>query len=206
MTSLPRYWRQQATPSGGTRLVYAVRGGAALWVLLALALMLFAASIASARWLGWGADLTVAGWLLFILLPGGAALAGVYVLDVLFWRQTQYTLDEGTIDVRVRSLFHGHGTQIARAMVTGVEQAYTPPAQDAATGDPGTWAVLVNYRAIKGHAASLALVGMGSEEESEWLGPLLAQWAKAPLARGFGASVADEANPAELPRSAKLRK
>jgi len=64
----------------------------------------------------------------------------------------------------------------------------------------------VNYRAIEGGVASLALTGRGSEEESEWLGPLLARWARAPLARGFGASVADEADPAELPRSTKLRK
>lgn len=205
MTPLPKYWHREAMPSGGERLVYAVRGGRAFGVLLPLALALLAAGVWGARWLGWGADLTTAGWIFFILGPGGAVLAGVYVLDVLFWRQTRYTLDEGMIDAQVRSVFLRRRTQIARAMITGVEQAYTPPKNNAARGDPGIWAVLVNYRPLEGGTGSLAMDGLGSEEESRWLGPLLATWARVPLARGFGASVADEADPAELPPE-KIRK
>ncbi|QEA11572.1 hypothetical protein [Comamonas flocculans] len=198
---LPEFWRSETTASGSERLIYAVRGGRAFLPLLVLGAGLIGAGVWGAGALGWGADLTVAGWVLFIVAPGGAVLAGVYVLDVLFWRQHSYTFDASMLRVAERSLFFRRESEIARSLVRGVELAYTPPREDAATGDPGRWATLLEYQRPDGESATLALTGMGSEEEAHWLGPLLADWAQVKLARGFGAAVADEADPEELPGS-----
>ncbi len=194
----PLYWTREADGQGGERLCYAVRGGALRGVLIAAGLALVVAGLGGAVWLAWGGGLTLVGWIFLVLVPGGAALAGVYVLDRMLWARAEYVLGQGMIAVRKVSVFGTQSLEIPRSLILGVAQQHTPPGPSAPRGSPGDWVTFVEWRTPEGQRKDLAFEGLHSPQERHWLGPLLAGWAGVPLRSGFSAS-AEEADPAELP-------
>jgi hypothetical protein len=150
------------------------------------------------RWLVEG-DLTIPGYVLLLVVPGGGLLFGLRCLDVALRARTDYTLGLRGLAVRQQSLFGGKAVEILRQAIASVFQRYTPPDSSAPTSSPGTWTTFVSYREGKSaKTKDLALDGLGTPDEARWLGPLLANWAGVTLGRGFDASN-DEADAAELP-------
>lgn len=194
----PQFWTRKPDSQGGERLSYAVRGGAPQAVLMGLGVALVAAGLAGAFWLTWGGGLTVAGWIFLVLVPGGAVLAGAYVLDRALLARTDYVLGNGMIAVQYVSLFGARRLEIPRSLILGLVQQYTPPGQGASAANQGDWVTLVEWRTPEGQRKDLAFEGLHTDQERRWLGPLLAEWARMPIRRGFSAS-AEEADPAELP-------
>ena len=195
---LPRFWTSEADGQGGMRLCYAVRGGALRWAFIVVGIVLVAAGLGGAFWLAWGGGLTIAGWILLVLAPGGAILAGVYVLDRMLWARSEYVLGQGMIAARKVSIFGIRSQEIPRSLILGIGQQYTPPGNSAPAGRDGDWVTFVKWRTPEGKREDFVFDGLHSPQERRWLGPLLAEWAGVPLQRGFSAS-AEEAAPAELP-------
>lgn len=194
----PQFWTREPDSQGGERLSYAVRGGVPQAVLMGLGGALVAAGLAGAFWLTWGGGLTVAGWIFLVLVPGGAVLAGAYVLDRALLARTDYVLGNGMIAVQYVSFFGARRLEIPRSLILGLVQQYTPPGQGASAANQGDWVTLVEWRTPEGQRKDLAFEGLHTDQERRWLGPLLAEWARMPIRRGFSAS-AEEADPAELP-------
>lgn len=194
----PRFWTHSPDGAGRVQLAYAVRGGAVHAVLVAVGALLVAGGCAAAFWLvrGWG--LTAAGWVFLVLAPGGAVLAGVYVLDRMLWMRIEYALGDGVLGAHRVSFFGNARTDIPRSAILGIAQRYSPPHKDAPSGDPGTWTTFVEWRTPEGERRDLAIDGLHSAEERRWLGPLLADWAQVPLTRGHAAGF-EEAPASELP-------
>lgn len=195
----PEFWSKAPGLGGGTVLTYAVRRGPKVLALIALgaAAVLYCGSVIF-RWVTEG-DLTVAGWLFLLIVPGGGLVFGLRCLDVALRARTDYTLGLHGLAARQQSLFGSKAVEIPRQAVASVFQQYTPPDSSAPSSSPGTWATIVSYREGKSATSkNMALDGLGTPEEARWLGPLLADWASVTLGRGFDASN-DEADPAELP-------
>lgn len=194
-----QFWAREPDSQGGERLSYAVRGGSSQAVLMGLGMALVAAGLAGALWLARGGGLTVAGWILLVLVPGGAILGGAYLLDRALWARTDYVLGNGMIAVRHVSLFGTRRLEIPRSLILGLVQQYTPPGHSAPAGSEGDWVTLVEWRTPEGQHKGLVFDGLHTDQERRWLGPLLAEWTRMPIRRGFSAS-AEEADPAELPK------
>jgi hypothetical protein len=194
----PPCWTAERDLSGGTRLTFAVRGGARQWVLVVLGLGLALLGLWGMQWLlaaGEG-ELTVAGWI-FLLVPAAVAAAGAYVLDIALYARTEYFLEVHGFTARRRSLFQNRSTTVPGGAIECIRQHYSPPGPSAPNGDPGSWTTFVSHRA-DGKPVDLALDGLHTPAEAAWLGPLLAQWSDKPLRRGFGPAF-DEADAAGLP-------
>jgi hypothetical protein len=197
-SSPPIFWSVDASSADGVLLTYAIRGGASRWALLSIGGALLLGGLYSLYWLVAGGDLTVAGYV-FLLVPAGVVLAGVYVLDIALLARTTYFLG-GEKFVQLRhSLFGQKSLVIPRRSVQAVTQHYSPPGPSAPSGAEGDWTTFLAYQesGVK-KPNEVALEGMRTPEEARWLGPLLAHWAQVPLDRGFGTEF-DEADPAELP-------
>lgn len=185
--------------AGHTVLTYAVRGGRAGALLVALG----AASVVAGAWgINWmlsGGGVTPAGLVFVVLVPGGLMAFGAHCLDTALWARREYVLSSLGLVAKRHSLRGSKLTmEIGRAAVTGVAQRYTPPGPSSPSGSPGTWTTFVVWQGGNGRMEEFALDGLGSPDEARWLGPLLAKWAGKPLTRGHGAAF-DEADPAELP-------
>ena len=183
----------------GTQLTYAMRG-ARQWVAAAIGGAFLCGGLYAIYWLlalG-GGELTIAGYI-FLLVPGGAAAFGVYALDIGLTARTTYVLGARTLTHARESVFQRKRDEIARGTVTHISQQYSPPGEDAPSGDPGNWTTFVNYK-LPGEKKErdLPIDGLSSEAEARWLGPLLAEWAGVKLKRGHGPAF-EEADPAELP-------
>jgi hypothetical protein len=197
-TSPPRFWSAEPTGPAGTRLTYAVRGGASQLVLIALGAALLAGGLWGTLWLLGAGGLTIAGYV-FLLVPVGVALFGVYVLDIALLARSVYELDAQMFTGRRESVFQRKRTEIPLGAIRHILQQYAPPGNSSPAGAPGTWTTFVSHRALAdGRERDFALDGLHSPEEARWLGPLLAGWAGVPLKRGFGPAL-DEADPQDLP-------
>ena len=195
----PRYW-SRTTSAKGDLLTYAIREGTGFLVLLALAAVAIGGGAWGAYWLAAGGGLTIAGIIFMLMVPGGAIVFGVYSLDAALWRRHEYMLGPGAFEARRLSIFGNKDTSIHRSAITGIQQAYSPPTDSQGRKHPGDWVTFVSYRdGMTGKDSDYALDGMKSKEEAQWLGPLLSEWAKVPLKRGYGAAF-DEADPKELPQ------
>jgi hypothetical protein len=68
----------------------------------------------------------------------------------------------------------------AHSTVTHIEQQYFPPPSNSSAGSSGSWTTFVFFN----HGSELKVrtfEGMGSEQERDWLGPIIAKWANKPL-------------------------
>lgn len=195
----PQYW-SRATSSNGDLLTYAIREGTGFVVLLAIAAVCIGGGAWGIYWLTAGGGLTIAGIIFALLVPGGIIVFGVYSLDAALWRRNQYRLGLNAFEARRTSLFGDKQTAIHRSSITGISQAYSPPTESQGRKHPGDWVTFVSYRdGTSGQDRDYALDGMKTRQEAQWLGPLLSEWAKVPLKRGYGAAY-DEADPKELPQ------
>jgi hypothetical protein len=198
-TSPPQYW-SRATSSKGDVLTYAIREGTGFMVLLAIAAVLIGGGVWAMYWLAAGGGLTIAGIIFMLLVPGSIILAGVYSLDAALWRRHEYLLGPSGLEARRVSLFGAKSLAIHRSSIVAINQAYSPPSASSGNKTPGDWVTFVTYRdGMSGKETDYALDGMTSAEEARWLAPLLCDWAKVPLKRGYGAAF-DEADPKELPK------
>jgi hypothetical protein len=109
----------------------------------------------------------------------------------MLWARTEYAFSPSVMTARKVSIFGVKTQTIPRDFVLGVSQQFTP-------GGRGDWVTFVEWRTLEGQRDDFAFDGMNTLEERDWLGALLAEWAKKPVRRGFSASH-EEANPAELP-------
>ena len=194
----PLFWTVDNSGVEGVQLTYAVRGGFRQLVLLVLGAALVVGGLYGLRWLIAGGDLTAAGYV-FLLVPGGVVLFGVYVLDIALVARTTYLLGSLHFVWTRHSLFGRKSLEIPRHAIEGITQQYSPPGPSDPSGAPGDWTTFVAYQAMGDKKPrDFALVGLKSPEEAAWLGPLLAQWSGTRLHRGFGPAF-KEADPAELP-------
>ncbi len=195
----PRYWSRAISGEGCDVLTYAIRDGAGYFVMLALGAALLLGGVRAIYWITSEGELTVAGVIFLLLIPGGAMLFGVYCLNAALWRRCEYQLGLIAFEARHYSLFGNKRLEIPRQAIEAISQAYVPPGKSAPTDAQGNWVTFVAYRdAAKGKLDEYALDGMHSKEEARWLGQILSKWAKAPLKRGFGEEF-EEADPDELP-------
>ena len=196
--SLPLFWTIDTTGVEGVRLTYAVRGGVKQLALVAFGAALLLGGLYGVYWLMAGGGLTAAGYV-FLLVPGGVALFGVYVLDIALLARTTYLLGSVLFVWTRHSIFGEKSLEIPRGSVKAITQQYSPPGPSAPTGAPGDWTTFVSYHDTStGKPNDFALDGLKTPEEAVWLGPLLAGWGGVELRRGFGPAFA-EADPAELP-------
>jgi hypothetical protein len=145
-----------------------------------------------------GGDLTAAGYV-FLLVPGGVVLFGVYVLDIALLARTTYLLNSVLFVWTRHSLFGDKSLEIPHGSVKAIAQHYSPPGPSSPRGAPGDWTTFVSYHdSVTGKPNDFALDGLKTAEEAAWLGPLLAKWGAVRPQRGFGAAF-EEADPAELP-------
>lgn len=194
----PSCWTVDRTETGAMRLTFAVRGGLKQYALAGLGAVLLLAGFYGVYWMLAGGELTVAGFV-FLLIPAGVALFGVYVLDIALLARTTYVMDSGMLAFRRSSLFGDKSLEIPRQQIKGISQHYSPPGDSQPQGHPGSWATFVSHESVGSRKPTdLALDGLSTPEEARWLGPLLAQWTGIPIQRGFAASY-DEADRAELP-------
>jgi hypothetical protein len=194
----PSCWTAGATDTGAVRLTFAVRGGLKQYLLAALGAALLLGGLYGSWWMLAGGELTLAGFI-FLAIPAGIALFGVYVLDIALLARTTYVLDSGLFAWRRYSIFGNKSLEIPRQQVRGISQQYSPPGRSQPRGHPGNWTTFVSYEVVgTKKARDLAIDGLSTPEEARWLGPVLAKWSGVRLQRGFGASYA-EADPAELP-------
>lgn len=195
----PKYWSRAISGKGGDVLTYAVRGGTGYFVLLALGAISLSGGAWAMYWLGSEGELTVAGVIFMLLIPGGAMLFGVYCFNIALWLRFEYLLGLHAFAAHHYSLFGDTHLEIPRRAIVAINQAYVPPGKSASTATQGDWVTFVAYNnAERGKLDEYALDGWHDKEEARWLGPLLSKWAKVPLKRGFGAEF-DEADPDELP-------
>lgn len=195
----PQYWSMAISGEGGNILTYAVRSGGGYLFLLALGAICLLGGMWAMVWLTSESELTVAGIIFLLLVPGGAMLFGIYCLNIALWLRSEYLLGQFAFVARHFSLFGDKRLEIPRQAIEAISQSYSPPNQSAPTGAPGTWATFVVYRnAGKGKLDDYALDGQDSKEEALWLGQILSKWANVPLKRGFGTEF-EEADPNELP-------
>jgi hypothetical protein len=194
----PPFWTVADTGAGEQRIVYAVRGGMLHLFITSLGVALIAAGGWGMIWLG-GGGLTIAGVVFMLLVPGGAILSGVYCLDRMWWARSEYILSSQMFSARTYSLFGNKHQDIPRSAIRAIVQYYTPPSASASRSHEGEWVSFIRWRdPTRDKAREFAMEGMHSSEERNWLGPLLANWAKVELTRGFSAS-AEEVDPSELP-------
>lgn len=194
----PSCWMVDTPPTGGTRLVFAVRGGIKQVLLVALGAALLLGGLYGLYWMLTEGELTVAGFII-LLIPAGVALFGVYVLDIALLARTTYVLEGALFSWRRYSIFGDKSLQIPRQQIKGIHQAYSPPGPSQPQGHPGYWTTFISYESVGSRKPSdLAMDGLSTPEEARWLGPLLEKWSGLKLKRGFGAAY-DEADPAELP-------
>lgn len=195
----PKYWSRATSGEGCDVLTYAIRDGSGYFVLLALGAMLLLGGAWAIYWLISEGELTVAGVIFLLLIPGGVMLSGVYCLNAALWRRCEYQLGLIAFEARRYSLFGDKRLEIPRHTIKAISQAYVPPGESSPKGAKGDWVTFVAYHnAERGKLDEYALDGMHSEEEARWLGQILPKWAKVPLKRGFGAEF-EEADPEELP-------
>ncbi len=198
-TDTPEHWTRAISGEGGEVLTYAVRDGGGYLFLLALGTLCLLGGAWVAYWLLTEGELTVAGALFVILIPGGTMLFGVYALNIALWLRHEYLLGRHALATRSFSLFGDKRHDIARSDIVGIRQYYTPPKSSAPSGAKGDWTTFVAYRRPgDGQEDEWPLTGADTEAEARWLGPLLARWANVPLKRGHGAGF-EEADPDELP-------
>jgi hypothetical protein len=196
--SLPSCWTVDTADTGGMRLTFAVRGGLKQYLLSALGAALLAGGLYAIYWLLTGGELTVAGFI-FLVIPAGVALFGVYVLDIALLARTTYVLDSGNFAWRRHSIFGDKSLDIPRQQVKGISQQYLPPGYSQPQGHPGSWSTFVSYEEIGTRKArDFAMTGLSTPEEARWLGPLLADWAVVTIQRGFSAAYVEDV-PVELP-------
>ncbi len=194
-----QYWTQAISGEGGDLLTYAVRSGGGHTFLLALGAACLIGGAWAMFWLLSEGELTIAGAIFLVLVPGGVMLFGVYSLNIALWLRHEYLLSRHALMARTYSLFGDKRMEIPRQAITAIRQSYTPPKSSSAAGTKGDWVVFVAYRKAEGDQLDeFPLDGKHSDEEARWLGPLLSQWAGVPLHRGFGTGF-DEADPEELP-------
>ena len=195
----PRYWSRATSGEGWDILTYAIREGAGYFVLLALGAALLLGGAWAIYWMTSEGELTVAGVIFLLLIPGGTMLSGVFCLNAALWRRCEYQLGSLAFEARHYSLFGDKHLEIPRHVIKEISQAYMPPGKSSPEGAQGDWVTFVAYHnAASGKLDEYALDGMRSEEEARWLGQVLTKWAKVPLKRGFGAGF-EEADPEELP-------
>ena len=167
----PSCWTVDTAQTGGTRLTFAVRGGLKQILLVALGAALLLGGMYGIYWLLVGGELTVAGFI-FLLVPAGVALFGVYVLDIALLARTTYVLDGGLFAWRRHSIFGDKSLEIPRQQVKGISQAYSPPGQSAPQGHPGTWTTFVSYEPVGSkESRDLAMDGLSTPEEAAMAGP-----------------------------------
>ena len=195
----PQYW-SRITSNKGDVLTYAIREGTGFLVSLALAVVFIGGGAWGAYWLLDGGEITIAGIIFLLLVPGGAILFGVHCLDTALWRRNEYLLGSSGLEARRTSIWGNKDSSIHRSAITGIQQAYSPPTESQGRKHPGDWVTFVSYRdGTSGKDTDYALEGMKTKQEAQWLGPLLSEWAKVPLKRGYG-SAYDEADPKDLPQ------
>ncbi|CAG0963606.1 hypothetical protein ANRL2_01084 [Anaerolineae bacterium] len=204
--SLPEFWSLTVDDPNRQRLRFAIRSGAARWTLLALGVALMLGGLWFAYWLTRGeGELTVAGWILLGLVTGGALLAGVYCCGRVLWARSDYLLDDTHLCVREVSVFGSRRREIKRADLTLIEQIYTPPGESDPKGAEGHWLTILSWNALGSGQRHMALDGMKTERECQWLSGLLAHWAQAPVKRAFSGGL-EEADPAELPAESNAKR
>jgi hypothetical protein len=195
----PQHWTRTISGEGGDELIYAVRNGSGHLFLVALGMACLLGGAWTIYWLATESELTVAGYIFILLVPGGAMLFGVYSLNIALWLRHGYILGQYAFSARSYSLFGDKRQEISRQSIQGIRQSYSPPEESEATGAPGHWVTFVSYiRADNGKPDDFAVDGMRTKAEAQWLGPILSHWANVPLQRGFGAAFED-ADPTELP-------
>lgn len=196
--SPPLFWSVDTSNLDGLKLTYAVRGGARQLALLLFGIALLAGGLYALYWLVRGGDLTAAGYV-FLLVPVGVVLFGLYVLDIALLAHTTYLLNNVLFVGSRHSLFGKKSREIPRGSVKAISQQYSPPGPSSPTGAPGDWTTFVSYHdSTTGKPNDFALDGLKTPEEAAWLGLLFAKWGEVRLQRGFGPAFA-EADPAELP-------
>jgi hypothetical protein len=131
------------------------------------------------QWIFGGEQVVVAGVVLFLLLLAGLG-SGFYVLDGMLDATTRYDLRTHSLAVTEQCLFRNSKTEIDRSQVTEVMQVVTPP---QAAADRETWRTVLTYRSpLDDQPSRLVLAGY-SQQESDWLAPLLAHWSGVALRR-----------------------
>jgi hypothetical protein len=195
----PTNWTRAISGEGGEILTHAVRAGGGHVFLLALGALCLLGGVSGAYWLLSEGELTVAGAIFVLLVPGGVMLFGVYSLNIALWLRHDYLLSRHGLSARTYSLFGDKRHEIARGEIVGIRQYYTPPKSSSASSAKGDWTTFIAYQpAGGGKENEWPIQGDDTEAEARWLGPLLARWANVPLKRGHGAGF-EEADPAELP-------
>lgn len=115
----PDHWICQADGSGGLLLRYAVRSGGWHGALVAGGAALVVAGLWAIRWMFTGeGELTPIGWVFTALVPGGAVLAGIYVLHCMLWARTDYVLTADTFSERRRFLRGMRRTDVPRSAIS----------------------------------------------------------------------------------------
>lgn len=195
---LPEFWSIADDDDGGRVAIFAVRGGTAQAITGALGIGALLMGAGGAYWL-LGDGITVGGLVLLALLPGGLLAFGLHCVDIAWFARSEYRFDRYELFVGRHRIWGNKRYGAPRASIVEVEQPYTPPSKNSATGSHGTWATVIHYRDEKGNAGQLAFDGIGSIAEARWLGSCIAQWApELPFRRGHAAGF-EEAAPEELP-------
>jgi hypothetical protein len=196
---IPAYWTSSKDSRGETTLTYAVRGGMAQVMLAILGATAVSCGIYFTVYIIGGGGVTIAGIVVTIVIGGPLLAFGAHCLDIVFLARTEYLLRRADFIACHSSMWGKKRTEIQRSAITGVAQHYSPPGKSSPTGAPGTWTTFIVSRKKVGKGIDeFPLDGQGSVEEARWLGPLLAEWAEAPITRGFGGGF-EEADEKELP-------
>jgi len=192
----PTGWSESTTPSGDTLLIYSIRGSKNQAIPLILGGGALGLGLWGLYWLLGAGGLTLAGYI-FLLVPAGTALFGLYALDIALFATTTYRLAPGLFSADRRALFKSWRRDIPRARINRLFQQYTPPRASASHSNQGDWVTFLGYEE-GGKAKDFPISEMSTPEEAKWVGKQLARWSGLPIGRGFGAGL-EEADPSELP-------
>jgi hypothetical protein len=144
-----------------------------LFIFALVAICGYGAAVFLLGWLG-GEEILIGGVVLFVLLMGGL-IAGLYLISAMF-RTTTYLLGAESLSITTAQPVIGESTeQIQRSTIREIVRLYSPP-EEGSRRD--TWRTLLAVRDSTGQEnGTIALEG-DLEDESVWLAPLIAQWAK----------------------------
>jgi hypothetical protein len=144
-----------------------------LFIFALVAICGYGSAVFLLGWLG-GEEILVGGVVVFVLLLAGLT-AGIYLISAMF-RTTTYVLGADSLSITTSQPVVGKSIdEIARSTIREVVRLYSPPAEDSRRD---TWRTLLTVgNSTEEETRTIALEG-DTEDESVWLAPLIAGWAK----------------------------
>lgn len=179
--SAPAYWTTCREPEGEV-LTFAVRGGRYQVLIVVLGAALVASALALAGWLMVGGEMTIAGLIFIVVVPGACLALGAHCLDIALRARTEYRLAAERLTATRYAIWGNRRQEVARSRITRISRRYARPADNMPAGTKGTWGVVVVHQDDGGRERELHVDGTHASEEATWLRKQLAGWARVPAA------------------------